>query len=155
MARYAKRGEDGMSLALGQDSKTWTLHRVAVATYLNLAGVESGYGFFAPNVSGHYKLVVELHFPDGRVEYDVPVVGSETSGLRLSGLLDKMGRPQYEPLREALTKLLAVSVWRAHPGATHVRAVFGLVKLPSPSEFQQGVRERDQFLYAYDFAAPK
>jgi hypothetical protein len=148
---FAKSGEDAISTVLGQSGQASNLHRVGLVTYLHLAGIESGYGFFAPNISGNYKLVIELHFSDGRVEYDVPAVGSDATGLRLAGFLDKMGRPQYEPLREALTKLLAYSVWRVHPDATRVRAVFGSVKLPSPSEFERGVRERDEFLYAYDF----
>ena len=47
----------------------------------NIAGIETGYGYFAPNVPGGYRLVFELHYPDGRVEYELPSVSSAAAGL--------------------------------------------------------------------------
>jgi hypothetical protein len=126
--------------------------RKGLATYLHLAGNESGYGFFAPNVPGASKLVFELHYPDGRTESQVPAVTSDASGLRVASLLDKIARPQYDPLREVTIKMLATAVWREHPDANMIRAVLGIVVLPTPAEFERGVRESNEFLYAYDFA---
>jgi hypothetical protein len=126
--------------------------RQAVITYLHLAGIEAGYGFFAPNVPGACKLVFELHYPDGRTESQVPAVSSNASGLRVATLLDKIGRPQYDPLRELIIKMLASAVWREHSDAQMIRAVFGVVTLPTADEFERGVRESNEFLYSYDFA---
>ena len=70
--------------------------REALNTYVKLAGIETGYGYFAPNVPGGYRLVFELHYPDGRVEYELPSVRSAAAGLRIAGLLDSIGRT---PLR--------------------------------------------------------
>ena len=135
-----------------QNLATSNLLRRALATYLDIAGIERGYGYFAPNVPAGYKLIFELHYPDGRVAYRLPRVHSAAAGLRLAGLLDEIGRTRYDPLREYLVKMLARPVWREHPGATTITAVFGSINLPSVNEFEHGARESYQFLYAYDFS---
>jgi hypothetical protein len=126
--------------------------RRALLTYLHIAGIDRGYGYFAPNVPSGYKLVFELHYPDGRVQYELPGVNSAAAGLRIASLLDEIGQTRYDPLREYMVKTLAASVWREHPGVKTVRAVFGSLNLPSPAEFERGKRESYDFLYAYDFS---
>ena len=105
-----------------------------------------------PMFPAGYKLVFELHYPDGRVEYELPGVNSAAAGLRIASLLDEIGRTRYDPLREYMVKTLTASVWREHPGVKTVRAVFGSLNLPSPAEFERGKRESYDFLYAYDFS---
>jgi hypothetical protein len=146
-----QKAEDVSSAALGQSMAPSNPVRRGLATYLNLAGIEAGYGFFAPNVSDSCKLVFELQYPDGRVEDEVPAVNSEASGLRVATLLDKIARPRYAPLREVMVRMLTESIWREHSDAAIIRAVFGTVKLPSIADFEQGVRESNEFLYAYEF----
>ncbi len=141
-----------MSTALGQHLAASNPVRQALATYLHIVGIETGYGYFAPNVPGSYKLVFELHYPDGRVEYELPPVSSAAAGLRIAGLLDKIGRTHYEALRERLVKMVAKSIWQEHPEVKAIRAVFGSINLPSISEFERGGRESYEFLYAYDFS---
>jgi hypothetical protein len=148
---YWEHGENLGSNILLQNPATPTTLREGVTTYVHLAGIESGYGFFAPNVPGTCKLVFELHYPDGRTESRVPAVSSNASGLRVATLLDKIGRPQYDSLREVIIKMLASAVWREHSDATMIRAVFGVVMLPTAEEFEHGVRESNEFLYSYDF----
>jgi hypothetical protein len=126
--------------------------REGVATYLHVAGIETGYGYFAPNVPGSYELVFELHYPDGRVEYELPSVSSEAAGLRIAGLLDNIGRTRYDTLREILVKTVAQSIWRKHPEIETMRAILGSVSLPTVSDFEAGRRESYEFLYAYDFS---
>lgn len=125
-----------------------------VAIYTHATGIEAGYGFFAPNVPDNYKLVFEIHYPDGRVEYELPRVAGVAAGLRLSTLIDNIGDIRYDALREVLVKMMAYSIWREHPDATLIRAVLGLVLLPTPTEFQHGMKESYQFTYAYDFLFP-
>ncbi|HEU0273911.1 MAG TPA: hypothetical protein VFQ83_05235 [Candidatus Udaeobacter sp.] len=122
---------------------------------MNLAGIEAGYNYFAPHVPGGYKLVFELHYPDGRVEYELPSVSSHAAGLRLQGLLDGIGRIQHDVLREHLVKALTQSAWREHPDVKMIRAVFGAIALPGITEFKHGKRASYQFLYAYDFSLEK
>jgi len=138
--------------ALGDNLSTSNPFRRALLTYLHIAGIDRGYGYFAPNVPAGYKLVFELHYPDGRVEYELPGVNSGAAGLRVATLLDEIGRTRYDPLREYIIKTLAASIWREHPGLKTVRAVFGSLNLPSPAEFERGKRESYDFLYAYDFS---
>jgi hypothetical protein len=140
------------SAALGEHLPRSNPVRQALATYLHAAGIETGYGYFAPNVPGSYKLVFELHYPNGPVEYELPRVSSAAAGLRVAGLLDKMGGPRYDPLRETMVKMLAYSVWQEHPAATTISAVFGTIKLPTIAEFERGEKESYEFLYSYDFS---
>jgi len=149
---FLHKAETAVSVALGQHLAASNAIRQALATYLHLAGIETGYGYFGPNVPGSYKLVFELHYPDGRTEYVLPSVSSEAAGLRVAGLLDTIGRTRYDALREILLKTLAQSIWREHPDANSVRAIFGSVSLPSVKEFEHGKRESYEFLYAYDFS---
>ena len=145
------KAESVLSTALGQRLRTSNPYREAVSTYANLAGIEVGYGYFGPNVPGTYKLTFELHYPDGHVEYEIPQVSNAAAGLRVSRLLDEIGQTTYEQLRQILVRMLAQSVWRQHPEAKTVRAVFEAIRLPALNEFQSGKRESDQVLYTYDF----
>lgn len=148
---YAQRVETIVSTASGGQLEPSHPVRQAVTVYKRLGGIESGYSFFAPNVPDSYKLVFELHYPDGRVEYDLPRVSSAAAGLRLATLLDNIGETRVDEFREVMVKMVAYSVWRAHPDATVVRAVFGFALLPTAAEYRRGLRESDEFLYAYDF----
>jgi hypothetical protein len=149
---YSQKAEGVVSTLLGERLAASNPVRQMLATYLHIAGIETGYGYFAPNVPGSYKLVFELHYPDGRVQYELPSVSGAAAGLRIAGLLDKIGRTPYDPLREHLVKTLALSIWREHPEVKTIRAVFGSISLPSVSEFEHGKRESYEFLYAYDFS---
>lgn len=143
---------DTTGLGLGQDLSLSNPFRKALTAYQHATGIEGGYGFFAPNVPSSYKLVFELHYADGRVEYDLPHVSNAASGLRLTSLLDRIGRSQYEPLRELMLKMLAYAMWQEHPEATDIRAVFGYVDVPTIAELRAGTKETYHFLYAYDFS---
>jgi hypothetical protein len=149
---FWQRAEQIASTPLGQRLPRSNPVRQILTGYLHLSGIEAGYGFFAPNISNSYKLVFELHFPDGRVEYKLPRVSNAASVLRVAGLLDMIGRTRSEAFRQTMVKMLADAVWREHADATKVRAIFGSVILPSATEFAHGKRESYEFLYAYDFS---
>jgi hypothetical protein len=148
------RAETLVSTALGERLKPSSLYRQAVAFYTVSAGIETGYGFFAPNVASSHKLVFEIRYPDGRVEYELPRVGGAATGLRLTLLFDNIARARYELLRETMCKMMAFSVWRDHPGASVIRVVFGLVNPPSITDFERGEKESYEVLFAYDFTFP-
>jgi len=148
----AQKAETVVLVALGQHLAPSNPIRQALATYQHLAGIETGYGYFAPNVPGSYKLVFELHYPDGRVEYELPTVSGTAAGLRIAVLLDMIGRTRHDILREYLVKTLARSIWRERPEAQTVRAVLGSIRLPTVAEFEHGQKESYEFMYAYDFA---
>jgi hypothetical protein len=125
--------------------------RQGIGAYLRGAGIEAGYAYFAPNVPDNYKIVFELRYADGRVDYDLPHVGGAATGLRLSTLIDRIAEERYEPLRATFVKMLAYSIWQDHQDAISIRAVVGYVELPPPDEFERGQKESYHALFAYDF----
>jgi hypothetical protein len=151
LEKYWRSGESVVSAAIGERLAASNPLRNGLAVYLHSAGIEAGYSFFAPNVPDNYTLVFEVHYPDGRVEYDLPNVRSATGGLRLNGLLDQIGATAYEPLRQTILKILTYSVWQVHPEASKIRAIFTSARWPSTNEFEHGQKESYELLYAYDF----
>ena len=135
---FSHKSETIVSIALGQDLAASNPVRQALATYLHFAGIEAGYGYFGPNIPGGYRLIFELHYPDGRVEYELPSVRSAAAGLRLASFSTRSDAPPDDVLREHLVKT--------------VRAVFGSIRLPTVNQFEHGQRESSEFLYAYDFS---
>jgi hypothetical protein len=150
--RFSKKAETVATAVSGRQFSALTPLRQTLTTYLHLAGIETGYGYFAPNVPGSYKLVFELHYPDGRVERELPRANSAAAGLRIAGLLDKIGRTRSEALREHLVKMMASPIWREHPDVKTMRAEFGSLVLPSAPDFERGQQASYVLLYAYDFS---
>jgi len=138
-------------IPLGQTLPVTNPIHQAVSAYLNIAGIEAGYTYFAPNIPDNYKIVFELHYADGRTELELPMVKSHAAGLRLGALLDEIADLEYEPLRAMMVKMLAYWVWQEHPEASRIRAVLGYVDLPTPAEFRLGRKESYHVLFAYDF----
>src|SRR5262249_33008613 len=133
---FWRNGEVIASTPLGQGLPRENPVRQILVGYLHLSGIEAGYGFFAPNIPDSYKLVFELRFPDGRVEYRLLRVSNAASVFRVSTLLDLIGRTRSEAFRQMMVKMLADSMWREHADATKIRAIFGLVILPSAQAFE-------------------
>jgi hypothetical protein len=147
----ARNLESLVSTIAGQKPASSDLIRRGLLTYLHCAGIDRSYGYFAPNIPPSYKLVFELHYRDGRVEDELPRVNSAAAGLRVSGLLDEIGRTRHDGLREYLIKALARSVWHDHPDVMAMRAIFGVRNVRTADEFARGAPESYRFLYAYDF----
>lgn len=148
----SQKAEGATLTLLGQHLAASNPFRQALITYLYLSGIEVGYGYFAPNVPGSYKLVFELHYSDGRVEYEPLRVNTTAASLRIAGLLDKVGRTRSEELREYLIKMMAYPIWYQHPEVKTMRAVLESVTPPSVRDFEHGKEGSSQFLYAYDFS---
>ena len=146
-----KRAENVAAATLGESLDESNPLRQGVALYSHVAGTHLGYSFFAPNVPSSYKVVFEFHAPDGSVEYDLPEMATEATGLRLGNLLDFIGHTHYAGLREAMLRRLAYASWRQHPKANLVRTVFGVISVPSAADYKDGERESYDVLYAYDF----
>lgn len=142
------------STALGNRLPDANPVRQVLTAYLHDAGIESGYGFFAPNVPNSYKLVFEVRYRDGRIEYELPEVAGSAAGIRVVALLDNIESMRYELLRRTTLKMLAFAVWREHSDATAIRAVFGRVTLPPIEGFLQGKQETYEFTSAYEFSFP-
>jgi hypothetical protein len=139
------------SVALGEQLSASNQYRQTVAAYLRCAGIEYGYGYFAPNVPDSFRLIFEIQYPDGRVESDVPTVSGHPFGLRLTTILENIGRISYQPLREMMIRMLTYAEWSEHPEATSIRAILGTVRLPSPAQFERGEDATYQPISSYEF----
>jgi hypothetical protein len=150
--KYARKAELIAAFVLGKEAAASSPVRRSIATYLHAAGIQAGYSFFAPNIPGYHKLTLELYYEDGRVEYESPRLTGKAAGLRLDSLLDRLADNRYEPLREVVVKMLALSVWRERPDVKKIRATFGSVSPPSISDFEHGKGESFQPMFSYDFS---
>jgi hypothetical protein len=150
--RFSQKAARTFSTVVGQRFSASKPIREALVAYVDLAGIEAGYGYFAPNVPGTYKISFQLNYPDGRVEYALPKVSSAAAGLRIAALIDEIGRTKSDELKEILVKMLAQSMWRDHPAVKTIRAELALLTLPTLNEFEHGKRNSYQVLYTYDFS---
>lgn len=148
---YWRGAEEAMAVALGERLRLSNPYRESVALYLHATGTATGYGYFAPGVPDNYKLVFELHYPDGRIEYVLPTVASKSTGLRLVNLLDSIQHAARPEIRAFEIQMLAQRCWEEHPGASVIRAVFGAIRLPSVEEFRRGQGETYEVLFAAQF----
>ncbi|HEX5490066.1 MAG TPA: hypothetical protein VFX07_02295 [Candidatus Udaeobacter sp.] len=149
---YARKAELVASWCLGKEAGASNPVRLTIATYLHAAGIQAGYTFFAPNVPNPHRLTLQLFYQDGRIEYESPRVHGRAAALRLDTLLDRLAEERYEPVREAVVKRLAFSVWREHPEVKKIRATFGSVNPPDMNEFEQGKTEIFQPMFSFDFS---
>jgi hypothetical protein len=137
---------------VGANLRTDNAFRQLVNTYVNLTGIEVGYGYFAPNISETHALVFELQYQDGHLEYEPPLVDSHEGELRLTSLLEQIGRTDSDPWRNELIKRLAHSTWQRHPTAVSIRGFFGSVTPPTLSAYKSGKNKRIfACQYVYDF----
>ena len=150
--KSARKAELIVTFVLGKEGAASNPIRQAIATYLHAAGIQAGYSFFAPNVPAYHKLTLELFYADGRVEYESPRVTGTAAVLRLDSLLDRLADERYEPLREVVVKMLALSIWRVRPDVKKIRATFGAVNPPGIGDFEGGQRESFQPIFSYDFS---
>ena len=148
--RYWKKSAEVTTTALGQSLPKGNLFHQALGAYLDVAGIESSYGFFAPHVPGAYMLFFELHHSDGRIEYERPRVKTGAGELRMASLLDQIGWVEDADVRQGLIEFLVCTIWREHPDVSMVRATFGTISFPAAAEFVHGRKESYRVLYTYD-----
>jgi hypothetical protein len=143
--------ENATFVVLGEELPANNPMRETIALYLHAAGIDAGYGYFAPNVPYSYKLVFQVTYPNGTTDYELPTVATAETGMRLPTLLDYIAANRYEPLRQLILKMLAYSVWQHHREALRIRAVFGMVITPSIAGYQRGDEATYAIVCAYDF----
>jgi hypothetical protein len=148
---FSTRAEHLCSALLAKNLADKNPVRQILAAYADSTGIEAGYSYFAPSVSGNSKLAFELHFPDGHVERGLPLVGNVAAGYRLATLLDRLQSIHYERLREGIVRNLVYEVWREHPNAVMIRAVFGAADIPGVAAYRAGARPGYHVLFAYEF----
>ena len=149
---FSRNAESVAASMLGLQLAESNLLRQTLAAYLGFAGIDAGYGYFAPNVPNSYKIVFELHYADGRSENRVPAANSGAAGLRLASLLDQIGRTHSDALREYMVKKQAAVIWREHPDVLTMHASLTRMIQPTIGDYERGKTETYELLYAYDFS---
>jgi len=148
-----KKAERASTSTLGQGLSKSNLLRQAMGAYIGGTGIDAGYNFFAPHVPPAFKLVFELHYGDGHVEYETSKLGTRAGELRMASLLDLLGQTEDRELREGMIKFLVHAAWRDHPNLSSVRAVFGIVNFPTAVNYAHGQAESYRVLCAFDVTA--
>jgi hypothetical protein len=123
----------------------------ALKTYLNLAGIEVGYGLFAPNIPNGYRLSYELHGQDGMMQRGVLSPRSGETDLRLAAFLDQLGQIRSDVVRAVLFNSIADSLFQAQPEVESARLSFEAIKMPSLREFRNGQKPSCELVRSYDF----
>jgi hypothetical protein len=151
-SRLWKRLEEVSATLIASNASSHTISRNFVGTYSNLAGIEAGYGYFAPNVPEIHALVFELRYPDNHLEYFAPTVATHEGELRLTSLIEQIARTDFDSWRNELIRRLARSTWQQHPSAISLRGFFGSITPPTLAAYRSGKRERVfTCQYVYDF----
>jgi hypothetical protein len=150
--KYARSAELIAAFVLGKEAGASSPVRQGIATYLHAAGIQAGYTFFAPNIPGYHRLTLELYYPDGHVEYESPHLRGKAAALRLDSLLDRLADERYEPIREVVVKMLALSIWQERRDVKKIRATFESVTPPEIRDFEHGKGESFQPMFSYDFS---
>lgn len=126
--------------------------RQALNAYLHLAGIQSGYGFFAPNVPDGYKILFALSYPDGHEDLLSAEADRVETNVRLARLTDYIGRTESDIVRENMIKLLAFAAWQGHRDATEIRASLLTLRQPTAEEYLRGLRPTYNKTYEYEFS---
>jgi len=128
--------------------------RQTIIGYAHMAGVESPYTFFAPNVPESLRVIFEIQFLDSRVVYDVPRVESHSEGLRLSALVDQAAA-QPGLWRDVVLRMVAASAADMNPDAIRIRVVVAARKFPAPGDYLTGAEPSYRYVCSYDFESDK
>ncbi len=111
-----------------------------VDLYLTISGIESTYGFFAPQVPAADRLTFELHYLDGRKEEEMLHLDAIGSEFRVASFMDFLDRVPDSALRSDLIRLVSSDVWAFHHGLSSMRVRYESIGLPSAAEYERGLR---------------
>jgi hypothetical protein len=120
-------------------------------TYLHAAGVESGYGFFAPNIPPFYRLSVTVGDEHGTLQQGILSPTRGEKDLRLASFLDSLGRRAGGDVRNVMFTLLGEALFAEHPRAASIRVQVDKVTRPDIRRFRRGEKETTELAYAYEF----
>ena len=152
LQRLCQNADANATAALAQATARAEPVKQLLKAYLHLAGIQSSYGLFAPEVPASYRLIFALSYRDGHEESVSVDSNRAETNLRLARLTDYIGQSTSPLIRESMIKLLAYSAWRSHRGATGIRAFVLTIAQPTPEEFRLGQRLRYEKLFTYDFS---
>jgi hypothetical protein len=123
--------------------------------YLNLymvsAGSKTPFSYFVANITPVEKLVFELEFNDGTKQIILPTVQSNEMGIKLKSLFNTIFRTPNELYKDILIKKLVEYQIKNLSNIKSVKAIFGVIDIPSLTNFPQKPNLDFQYLYQYNF----
>lgn len=125
-------------------------HVIGVRWYSAIAGIDAGYGFFAPNVASGYILEFMSYNKNGELlhQWQQPNFAHRESFVRYSSLLDSFqdkllsGKSDHHSLRQrhlnAIIKSMASSTFDDDKQIDEVHATLYLYHFPSLKAYRSG-----------------
>ena len=146
----AERSLDRFVPEIAQDSK---LQQVLIA-YRHGAGIDTGYGFFAPRVPDLCKVVYQVEYPDGHMEEHLPGATGGAAVLRLTTIMDAIGHISSPAVREGLLRMLLRTEGERFADARVVTIQFGTVCVPDLAQFKRGEQAGFELNESYRYVRP-
>jgi hypothetical protein len=117
--------------------------------YAHLAGIDTGYALFAPNVPSAVSVVFELTDADGPSAACLPMLNTREGLDRFNVNFNTF--KNFEEIRPLLAYGWAIRMLELNPGHNKINVVIGNHNLPSMHDYRQG--KRSQFIESvrYEF----
>jgi hypothetical protein len=121
-----------------------------VSAFLSYTGLDTGYGFFAPNVASDFILMFELKDKQGKVTQNriMPNFKNKESIVRYTSVfnmfLDKIAAEgvekkenKYQQYLDVILKQIAINVKKQNPNTDKISAKLYLYDYPSLANFKK------------------
>ena len=119
--------------------------------YMTMAGSKTPFNYFVANITPVEKLVYELTLNDGSKQVVLPTVRNNEMGIRLKCLFNTIIKTPNELYRDILIKRIAEHQFRDSSSIKSVKAVFGVINIPSLNDYPKDPHLDFQYLYQYNF----
>ena len=150
-------GEKVKGKALTVLEKTGLFHDL-FRIYSDYSGAETGYGFYAPNVSSQFMVLYTIKDSlDQPVRVGLPQYYSKEALMRyftaFDLFMDKIGQDdeKYDQFMDIVMKSMALRVLEEHAPYTRIEADLLVYDLPYMPEYRNGERPEYAHILHYDY----
>jgi hypothetical protein len=121
-----------------------------INTYMNVAGLYRGYGYFAPAVGSDVRVAFVLTDSTGRRSF----VDLSSSGREVSLHYDCMIRESMRmpSVRDAFTRSWAAYIFDQYPHTAVVTVLAETLTIPPMAQFAHGARQTWDIIYVANFS---
>lgn len=146
---FEQLSENGQRVFRGLQNYLPTRIPQVLVPYAHLAGIDTGYGLFAPNVPSSVSVAFELTDVTGHTTASLPLLNTREGQDRFNVNFNTF--KNFEELRPLLAYGWAVRMLELHPNHNKINVVIGTHILPSMEAYHQG--KRSEFIEAvrYEF----
>jgi hypothetical protein len=119
--------------------------------YMVFAGSKTPFIYFVANISPIEKLTFEIEFDDGSKKIVLPTVRSKEMTIRLKCLYTTIRKSDNEPYKELLIRKIAEHEAKNYSEVKNIKAILGVINIPTLNEFLNGQNLNFQYLNQYNF----